>query len=47
MTETIYLAFAEPDEIDNLVSQLNVDRITAELNKSSHECPLKMDTIKN
>lgn len=36
MTETIYLAFAEPDEIDNLVSQLNVDRITAELNKSSN-----------
>lgn len=35
ISETIYLTFSEPEEIDVLVSQLNVEKITDKLNDAS------------
>lgn len=38
--EYFYLVFTEPEEIDNLVSQLDVEKITSKLNKVSNTLDL-------
>ena len=40
ISETIYIAFSEPEEIDELVSQLNLEKITSKLNNETNTLDL-------